>query len=190
MLSVPVVSESAMPKVEVANATTFPVAPVLFPRMVLAATCASLVSAIPFVARVKVELAPPTNAPIVPPTVNSADGVNVVVATEESALVPLPYKSCDAVNVPAPVPPPATVNVPVIVGGAKVKVFEPSSVILFVMESPLKDVAEEVARTNAPVNAEPYVCLRDVSDDEVAAKTRPLAVLDHCKTYPPVDAAP
>ena len=35
----------------------------------------------PFVARVRVELAPPTNAPMVPPTVNSADGVKVVVAT-------------------------------------------------------------------------------------------------------------
>ena len=66
---------------EVAMAVTFPVAPVVLPSMVLAAICASLVRAMPFVARVSVEFAPPTKAPMVPPIVNSAEGVKVVVAT-------------------------------------------------------------------------------------------------------------
>ena len=66
---------------EVAMAVTFAVAPVLLPRIVLAAICASLVSPTPLVASVSVELAPPMRAPIVPPIVNSAEGVKVVVAT-------------------------------------------------------------------------------------------------------------
>ena len=103
----------AIPNVDVAKATTLPVAPVLLPSMVFAATCASLVSATPFVANARVELAPPTNAPIVPVVVNSADGVNEVVATDERALVPLPYISCEAVNVLTPVPPLPTGSVPV-----------------------------------------------------------------------------
>lgn len=74
-------SESAIPREDVAMAVTFPVAPVALPSMVLAASCASLVRATPFVASVRVELAPPISAPIVPPIVNSALGVNVVVAT-------------------------------------------------------------------------------------------------------------
>ncbi len=88
--SVPVVSESAIPKVEVANAVTFPVEPVLFPRIELAAMVASLVSAMPLEAKASVEFAPPTNAPMVPPTVNSPDGVKVVVATEVRPFVPFP----------------------------------------------------------------------------------------------------
>lgn len=53
-------------------------------------------------------------------------------------------------------PPPATVSVPVIVGGAMVKVV-PELVMAFEMERPLNDVAVEVARVIAPVCAEPYV---------------------------------
>ena len=86
----PTRSEKLMPRVEVAKAVTFAVPPVLFPRMVLAPICAIFVNATPLVARDKVELAPPTNAPMVPVVVNSTDGAKVVVATEESAFVPLP----------------------------------------------------------------------------------------------------
>ena len=91
--SVPVVSEIAIPREEVAMAVTFPAAPVVLPRRVLAAICAIFVRATPFVARARVESAPPTKEPIVPVVVNSAEGVKVVVATDESAFVPLPYMS-------------------------------------------------------------------------------------------------
>jgi hypothetical protein len=57
--------------------------------------------------------------------------------------------------------------------------------------SPLNAAAtEEVARVKAPVNAEPYVCLSEPTDVDVAASTNPFAVLLHCRTNPPVDAAP
>lgn len=56
-------------------------------------------------------------------------------------------------------PPPPTVSVPVMEGGAKVKVPVPLSVMLFVMLRPLKEVALEVARVMAPVWVVPYVCL-------------------------------
>ena len=49
-----------------------------------------------------------------------------------------------------PVPPPATVKVPVMVSGAKVKVV-PELVMEFEMERPLKEVAEEVARVSCPI---------------------------------------
>ena len=87
-VALPMRSAKLMPRVEVANATTFPRAPVLFPRMVFAATCASLVNATPFVARVSVEFAPPTSAPRVPVMVNSAEGVKEVVATEPIVVKP------------------------------------------------------------------------------------------------------
>jgi hypothetical protein len=48
------------------------------------------VSATPLVASASVELEPPMSEPKVPVVVNSPDGVKVVVATEESALLPLP----------------------------------------------------------------------------------------------------
>ena len=60
-------------------------------------------------------------------------------------------------------PPPDTFKVPVIVFGAKVKVFEPLSVMAFAMERPLKEVAEEVASVRPPVRVEPYVCFKDVT---------------------------
>ena len=80
--SVPVVSESAIPKVEVANAVTFAVPPVAFPRMVFGAICASFVSATPFVAMVSVPFAPPTSEPSVPEYANSAPAVIDDVATD------------------------------------------------------------------------------------------------------------
>ena len=79
--SVPVVSESAMPKEEVAKAWTFPVAPVGFPRMVFAPIWTSFARETPFVARSIVEFVPPTRAPRVPVKVKAADGVRVVVET-------------------------------------------------------------------------------------------------------------
>ena len=57
-------------------------------------------------------------------------------------------------KVARPVPPPATVRVPEIVGGAKVKVPE-EFVMAFEMVRPLKEVADEVASVIAPVCAEP-----------------------------------
>ncbi len=53
--NVPVVSDRAIPKEEVAKAWTFPVAPVGFPRIVLAAIVTSLEREIPLVARESVE---------------------------------------------------------------------------------------------------------------------------------------
>ena len=80
-----------MLRVEVESAVGEAVPPVPFPRMVLAAWVASLVSATPPVVRVRVEFAPPTKAPRVPPMVNSELGVKVVVATFAKVLAPLKY---------------------------------------------------------------------------------------------------
>ena len=78
-------------KVEVESAVGDAAPPVAFPRMVLAAWVASLVRAMPPVASVRVEFAPPTKVPRVPPIVNSALGVKVVVATFANVLTPLKY---------------------------------------------------------------------------------------------------
>ena len=69
------VSESAMPKVEVAKAVTLPTAPVALPRMVFPAICASFVSATPLVAKERVPEVPPRSAPKVPEYENSAERV-------------------------------------------------------------------------------------------------------------------
>ena len=68
-------------KVDVAIATTFPDAPVLFTRTVFAAIWASFVSATPLVASVRVPEAPPTRDPNVPEYENSDPSVAEVVAT-------------------------------------------------------------------------------------------------------------
>ena len=66
---------------DVAIAVTLPAAPVMLPRIEFAATCASLVSAVPLVARVSEPAAPPTSEPKVPEYENSEPSVAVVVAT-------------------------------------------------------------------------------------------------------------
>ena len=71
---------------------------------------------------------PPTNAPSALVPLKGPENARLVVATPASALVPLPYKSCDAVNVPAPVPPPATERVPERVG-VNVNWLDPLSVM-------------------------------------------------------------
>ena len=77
---VPVVSESAMPRDEVANAVTFPGAPVRFPRMVFAAIVAIFVRATPFVVSEREPLVPPMNEPRVPEYESSDARVGVEVA--------------------------------------------------------------------------------------------------------------
>src|SRR5579864_9136900 len=94
MASVPVVSESATPREEVANATTLPVLPVLLPRIELAAMVASLVSATPFAARSTVELDPPTRAPRELAPEKAEENAREEVPTPVSAFVPFPYNSC------------------------------------------------------------------------------------------------
>ena len=105
---VPTVSERAMPSVEVAKAVTFPGAPVAFPRIVFAPICASLVSAVPFVASVSEPLAPPTSDPKVPEYENSEPRVAVVVATFAKVFAPEKYGRLPitaAVEVPRPLKP-------------------------------------------------------------------------------------
>ena len=85
-------------KVEVETAVTFPVAPVLLPRIVFAAIVASLVNDTPLFARSMVEFAPPTKFPIVPVVVNVAEGVNDEVATDAKVVKPDTfemYASCE-----------------------------------------------------------------------------------------------
>ena len=84
------VSERAMPKVEVAKAVMLPVAPVAFPKIVFPAICASFVSATPLVAKERVPLVPPKSAPKVPEYENSAERVCEVVATEATPFAEVP----------------------------------------------------------------------------------------------------
>src|SRR3989338_3138781 len=92
-------------KVEVAAPAT-PAPPVEYKRL--------LVDGCDVVARpvyVIVESVPPTSAPETLP-MKGPEKARVVVDTEASAEVPLPYKSCDAVKVVTPVPPWETAAVP------------------------------------------------------------------------------
>jgi hypothetical protein len=83
MATTPVTLPAVPPmlRVEVESAVTFPVDPVELPRIEFAGMVASLVRATPLLVRARVELAPPTKAPMEPVVVNSAPGVKEEVAT-------------------------------------------------------------------------------------------------------------